>query len=507
MKLKPERWKQTQLMFLVALILIFLMDIRIETSPQLGLLVHNIATGIDYATMQDAVDAPETLDGHTILVDQGVYYEHVIVDKAVRLVGEGQTKTIVDGEGAEEVVSLKKSGAEIAGFTVQNGSWGIALRYIRNSSVTANKVVNCSYGGIFLSNCSKCKVANNTVASTSNAGVYLWESVGNHITNNAFANTSHGIYLLVYSTDNVISNNSLANNPQGVAFSYNCGNNTLEGNTVTSSNVGGIVMGGAQNNTIYHNNVLHSAKPAWSYGNSSNSWDNGAEGNFWDSYLGTDLNRDGVGDTPFEIDENNLDNHPLMGIFYDFDVSWQKEIFSVNVISNSTVSGFDFKVADKPEVRKTIEFNVTGEDNVYGFCRVMVPTTLMNYSYTVLINGEQVEITVLDISNSTHAYIYFAYNTSSKRVVIVSELPSVFGLSLLVCLTTLIVLSLKKKVEVKPQKSSSKERAYQNSKHPCVTTYIIHKFRFNNAYTYIFTTYIFTSLVLITYIFLSLGKA
>jgi hypothetical protein len=43
-----------------------------------------------------------------------------------------------------------------------------------------------------------------------------------------------------------------------------------------------------------------------------NSWDNGTVGNFWDDYHGTDNNDDGIGDTPYIIDENNQDNYPLI---------------------------------------------------------------------------------------------------------------------------------------------------------------------------------------------------
>ena len=43
-----------------------------------------------------------------------------------------------------------------------------------------------------------------------------------------------------------------------------------------------------------------------------NYWDNGQQGNFWSDYNGIDNNNDGIGDTPYIIDENNSDNFPLM---------------------------------------------------------------------------------------------------------------------------------------------------------------------------------------------------
>jgi hypothetical protein len=50
---------------------------------------------------------------------------------------------------------------------------------------------------------------------------------------------------------------------------------------------------------------------------SPNSWDNGTHGNYWSDYLtrypNASENADtGTGDTPFYINENNADQHPLM---------------------------------------------------------------------------------------------------------------------------------------------------------------------------------------------------
>jgi len=450
MELKLEERKQILFMFVLVFLMTFSIgNMYIRVSAKLDLSVHNVDTGLDYSTIQGAIDASETLDGHTILVDDGTYYEQVIINKTVRLLAASQNTTIIKGNGTGEVVSLKTTGAEIAGFTVQNGMWGIALHDVQDTSVNVNRVFNCSYGGIFLGGCSRCKIANNTVMSTNKAGIYLWESVQNLITDNTVKNTSHGIYLLVRSTNNIISNNLVMNNPQGIVSSY-CNDNSIEGNTITSSSVGGIVMGGAHNNTIFHNNVLQNARQAWSYGNSSNFWDDGVEGNFWDDYSEPDLNGDGIGDTPYTIDEKNRDNHPLKGIFHAFNIIWQEETYHVNIVSSSTVSDFEFRVAYKPEVTKTIGFNITGKDDSFGFCRVMIPTALVNYPYTVLINREEVNATLLDISNSTHAYLHFTYSLSTKPVLIVPEFPVAFIFPLLTILTFLVLLLRSIKQSRKP---------------------------------------------------------
>ena len=60
---------------------------------------------------------------------------------------------------------------------------------------------------------------------------------------------------------------------------------------------------------VFSNNGLHAEDNGV-----NNTWDNGLIGNYWDNYIGTDSDGDGIGDTPYYISgaAGSQDNYPLM---------------------------------------------------------------------------------------------------------------------------------------------------------------------------------------------------
>ncbi|MDH5376606.1 MAG: PKD domain-containing protein, partial [Candidatus Bathyarchaeota archaeon] len=110
------------------------------------------------------------------------------------------------------------------------------------------------------------------------------------------------------SNDNTISNNTISSNKLGFSF-YASSSNTIVGNTISNSEYVGVDLFYSGYNTFHHNNFNNTDQV---YPSGANAWDNGAEGNYWSDYNGTDADSDGIGDTPYKIDATNKDNHPLM---------------------------------------------------------------------------------------------------------------------------------------------------------------------------------------------------
>ena len=129
-----------------------------------------------------------------------------------------------------------------------------------------------------------------------------------------------------------------------------------------------------------------------------------------------------------------------MGIFSDFEATSEHHI---QTICNSTVSDFLFEYFTPSEMR-VISFNVMGEDGTTGFCRICIPTVLMNETYKVLVNGTESSYDLLPDSNKTYSCLYFTYSHPKQEVLIIQEFPAIAILPFSIIATLIAVLLIKK---------------------------------------------------------------
>jgi len=327
---------------------------------------------------------------------------------------------------------------------VQNAAIPLNAGYVALVNCTSITVQNLNLTkniqGILLASTKNSTIINNNIMANEWAGIWLFPSSNNTIAgNDIVANKGYGICLSSSSNNSIVGNN-IRNNNDGVYLSFSSSNN-IYGNNI-AGNGDGIELQNSSNNIFYHNNFMNNTKQVYDgypYATSINVWDDDypSGGNYWSNYTGVDADHDGIGDDSHIIDANNTDHYPLMGMFSDFNTTSEHNI---QTICNSSISAFQFNGT-------AIIFDVSGENDTTGFCRICVPKALMNETYRVFVNGTEVECTPLtEISNITHNYIYFTYNHSVQEVVIIPEFPSFLILPLFMIVTLLAVIVYKKKV-------------------------------------------------------------
>ncbi len=134
--------------------------------------------------------------------------------------------------------------------------------------------------------------------------------------------------LVVESSNNVIANcevDCLKVNGVAILELESSFNNTVCGNTFWARFGPNVIVDNSSGNMFFNNtfNMFYWEEQVTVRGDSANVWDVGYPdgGNYWSDYNGTDsyggvyqneTGSDGIGDTPYVIDENNQDRYPLV---------------------------------------------------------------------------------------------------------------------------------------------------------------------------------------------------
>jgi parallel beta-helix repeat protein len=270
--------------------------------------------------------------------------------------------------------------------------------------------------GLILAGSTGCALTNITVA---NNQIYLMNDMNADELGPNNGGPAYGGLSLVYSTNNTINESTMYNNTCGVWLCWSNGNIFYDNNFIN-------------NNYQVFNGMAFPTTP------STCSWNNTIEGNYWSDYNGSYINQDGIGDTPYIIDSSNTDHYPLMGMLNSFKATSQ---CSVETVSNSTISDFQFNGT-------AISFNATEGNGTTGFCRVSIPTALINGTLKVLVNGMELSYTLLPESSNTENYLYFTYHHSTQQVIItMPEFPSFLILVLFIAATLWTATAFQKKTE------------------------------------------------------------
>jgi parallel beta-helix repeat protein len=243
---------------------------------------------LPYTTIQQGVDAASP--GYTVFVFNGIYYENVVVNKTISLVGEDKYSTIIQGSGFVGYdLYITMDWVNISGFTFKGkyseGSWyGVGLYYSNHCTISGNIALDHYSFGIELDHSDYNNITSNNVSDNTETGIILRYSSYNTISDNKVTgNNDWGICLSWGSNYNTITNNNLNANQwsnvrmfdsnnnlvldnnasncyagSGISLS-NSSYNTFTGNVIVNSDSVGIRLDSSYNNIIF-NNILNNTK-------------------------------------------------------------------------------------------------------------------------------------------------------------------------------------------------------------------------------------------------------
>ena len=219
----------------------------------------------------------------------------------------------------------------------------IYLEFSNNNSISLNNIWNITFdmfgyaSGIFLMYSNDCNINHNTIneayvgimsgynsgtmidynnVSNTFGGIVTGLALNTTIKNNYLFNNTYGILLQETNETIVKENQAIENEIYGIYLwgsTIGCHDNTIIQNQIYDNSLYGVILNEwTSHNLVYRNYFVGNGVNAQDNG-TLNEWDDGAMGNYWDDYLGFDLNDDGIGDSPYLIDgiASSMDNYPI----------------------------------------------------------------------------------------------------------------------------------------------------------------------------------------------------
>jgi parallel beta-helix repeat protein len=383
----------------------------------------------NYTKIQDAIN--NTNDGDTVFVYKGTYYEYIIINKSIDLIGENRITTVIDGYYSGDVVSIHNSSVSVNEITVQHsgqGMWDHAIE-VKNKSpqITNIHIDSCivkdSFGGIRFDNIKKsqikeCFIHNNTASCIT---VYLNSNnikiINCTVENNGEELKSKDIYYNLKLSDswNKLRNKDGWGGGISIAGIENqCSDISITNCSILSNYASGISVSRSKNVIISNNKISRNTKQG--------IFSNGMPGPVKDIYIHDNL-----------ISDNGQNNEPY---YWDGGIYLQNCI-DYFLIENNTITsnrgyGIYFKNSQGHEIKKNkiinndydglylyhySTYNIPSNSNGSSNNTVSFNSILNNnHSGIVIVKSYNNKIKSNEIINNTGGGIYIKRGSKNNSI-------------------------------------------------------------------------------------------
>ena len=210
----------------------------------------------DYSCIQDAID--NASDDDTVFVYSGIYYENIIIDKSINLMGEDKNTTIIDGQGIKACLFFENSYIELSNFKLKNlGQYsGIYINSDNNNNVISNNIFIEDAGIAICSDSNYNQIIDNEFYNNDCTNINI-RSKNNYVSRNIIEDYDVGIE--IWAPDNVIYNNIINSGKNGILI-VSCGSDNEISQNIISNNSDHGIFSQMQfniitNNLIENNNI------------------------------------------------------------------------------------------------------------------------------------------------------------------------------------------------------------------------------------------------------------
>jgi parallel beta-helix repeat protein len=268
----------------------------------------------NYTKIQDAINDSNYGDTVFVYDDSSPYYENLIIDKSINLIGENNINTVILSEQNDNTILITANKVKVSNFNIQNPrNLGFGIYISSNFNIIDDNNISGVVGGlstgILLFSASYNEIYNNIIDNTYRGNIALRKSSNNLILKNIIRYTNgtsfHGGGLIISdnsqrnkifrnliercdgffihdSNYNIVYENSITNctdNDDGALDLSNSNFNIIYKNNIAFNPRNGIFLYMSKGNQIIRNNLLLNHIDAAFFNCLFNHW----LGNYWDS--------------------------------------------------------------------------------------------------------------------------------------------------------------------------------------------------------------------------------